>query len=52
MKLNFLRLNSASKPSNISKGVAKIQISYYLARDKPDNTTLKSHEDTMSGHSS
>jgi hypothetical protein len=52
MKLSFLRLNSAIKSSPISEGVTEIRISYYLARDKPDNMTLVSHEDTTRGHSS
>jgi hypothetical protein len=46
MKLELLRLNMASKPSPISKGVAKIRIIYTLQGIKHDNTTLESHEDT------
>jgi hypothetical protein len=30
----------------------EIQTNYILGRDRPDNMTLESHEDTMSGHSS
>jgi hypothetical protein len=35
-----------------SKGVTKIRIIYTLQGIKHDNMTLKSHEDTSSGHSS
>jgi hypothetical protein len=40
------------KPSPIPEGVTEIRINYYLERDKHNNTTLESHEDTMSGHNS
>jgi hypothetical protein len=52
MKVELLCLDAASMPSPISKGVVEIRINIHLARVKPDNMTLESHEDTTSGHSS
>jgi hypothetical protein len=52
MKVELLRLDTMIKPSPISEGVAEIQTNYYLAKDKLDNTTLKSYKETTSGHSS
>jgi hypothetical protein len=50
--MELLRLNAASKSSPISEGVTEIQIVYTLQGMKPDTMTLKSHEDTISSHSS
>jgi hypothetical protein len=52
MKVELLRLDTTIKPSPISDGVVEIRIIYTLQGIKPDNTTLESHEDTTSGHSS
>jgi hypothetical protein len=52
MKVELLCLDVTIKLSPIFEGVAEIRIIYTLQGIKPDNRTLKSHEDTTSDHSS
>jgi hypothetical protein len=52
MKVELLHLDSAIKPHPYPRVSWRFELIYNIARDKPDNKTLESHEETMSGHSS
>jgi hypothetical protein len=52
MKVELLRLDSASKAHPYPRVSRRFESIYTLQGINPGNTTLESHEDTTSGHSS